>query len=247
MALIETNKTDRIGYLTINRPEKLNAINEEMMQGILGGLREFRADRDVWVIIISGKGKTFSTGFDLSGVSPDVPLDTLYNEVLSMPQPTIAAIQGFCLAQGAGIALCCDMRVGSEDVQMGWPQALRGITSVSGPSFGSHYFPLGIAYEHLFTGKFLDAKELYRCFVVNRVVPPDKLMSVAEELAKEILKAAPLAVRVMKNAVRQGLQMSLQATMQFSKALSERILSTEDAQEGLRAFAEKRKPVWRGK
>jgi enoyl-CoA hydratase/carnithine racemase len=83
--------------------------------------------------------------------------------------------------------------------------------------------------------------------VANRVVPPDKLMSAAEELAKEILKAAPLAVRVMKNAVKQGLQMFLQASMQFSKALSERILSTEDAQEGLRAFAEKRKPIWRGK
>ena len=249
MALIETNVTEKIGYITFNRPDKLNALNLEMRDGFVSALSEFRANPDVRVIIISGKGRAFCTGFDLSGMDPEEPTkaDAFYLEIFAMPQPVIAAIHGHCLAQGAGIALCSDIRVASEDVRFGWPQVLRGLSSVSGPSLGTHYLPLGISLEHLFTGEFLNAEELFRCFVVNRVVPLEKLMPTAEELARKILAGAPLAVRVMKEAALQGLKMPLESRMRFSGTLMSGIIRTEDAQEGLRAFAEKRQPIWKGK
>ena len=248
MALVEYEVKERIAYITLNRPEKLNALNFQMKDELVACLRRYNDDRDAWVAIISGNGRAFCPGIDLTEVSIEsaAEIDRLYLEILRVMKPLICAVHGFTLAQGDGIAFCCDIRVAADDAKFGWPQPKRGISSISGPSFAAHHLPLGYAFEYLFTGEFFDAQEAYRLNMVNRVVPKDKLISTAEEIAKKILECAPLAVQAMKEAVLRGLPMPLADRMHTAAVILSNVLRTKDAQEGLKAFAEKRAPVYRG-
>ena len=248
MALVEYEVKERIAYITLNRPEKLNALNFQMKDELVACLRRYNDDRDAWVAIISGNGRAFCPGIDLTEVSIEsaAEIDRLYLEILRVMKPLICAVHGFTLAQGDGIAFCCDIRVAADDAKFGWPQPKRGMSSISGPTFAAHHLPLGYAFEYLFTGEFFDAQEAYRLNMVNRVVPKDKLISTAEEIAKKILECAPLAVQAMKEAVLRGLPMPLADRMHTAAVILSNVLRTKDAQEGLKAFAEKRAPVYRG-
>ena len=248
MALVEYKVKDKIAYITLNRPEKLNAINFQMMHEIVDTLRKYDDDKKAWVAIVSGNGRAFCPGIDLTEVNIEAAaeVDRMYLEILNVKKPLICCVHGFTLAQGDGIAFCCDIRVAAEDTQFGWPQVKRGISSISGPSFAAHHIPLGYAFEYLFTGEFFSAADAYRFAIVNRVVPMDKLISTGEEIAKKILACAPLAVQAMKEATLRGLQASLPERMHTAGSILSRVLRTKDAQEGLKAFAEKRAPVYKG-
>lgn len=248
MALVEYQVKQKIAYITLNRPEKMNVINFQMKDELVACLRQLSDDRDAWVAILSGNGRAFCPGIDLTELSPEAAaeVDRLYLDILRVMKPIICCVHGFCLAQGEGIAFCCDIRVAADDTKFGWPQAKRGISSISGPSFAAHHLPLGYAFEYLFTGEFFDAQEAYRLNIVNRVVPKDKLIPTAEEIAKKILECAPLAVQAMKEAVLRGLSMPLADRMHTAAVILSDVLRTKDAQEGLRAFQEKRAPVYRG-
>jgi len=248
MALVEYEVKEKIAYITLNRPEKLNALNFQMKDELVACLHRYSDDRDAWVAIISGNGRAFCPGIDLTEVSIEsaAEIDRLYLEILRVMKPLICAVHGFTLAQGDGIAFCCDIRVAADDAKFGWPQPKRGISSISGPSFAAHHLPLGYAFEYLFTGEFFDAQEAYRLNMVNRAVPKDKLISTAEEIAKKILECAPLAVQAMKEATLRGLPMPLADRMHTAAVILSDVLRTKDAQEGLKAFAEKRAPVYRG-
>ena len=160
MALVEYEVRGRIATITMNRPEKLNAMNREMLEGLWEAFTNLRDDPEVWLGIVTGTGRAFSVGHDLEemgggGKTSAGSTDELYFMVQHIWKPIIAAVNGYCLAQGAGIALGADIRVAAETAQFGWPQTKRGISSISGPVILGHRVPLGQALELLLTGDFL--------------------------------------------------------------------------------------------
>jgi enoyl-CoA hydratase/carnithine racemase len=159
----------------------------------------------------------------------------------------IAAINGTCLAQGAGVALLCDIRVAAEHVRFGWPQVKRGIGSVSGPTILARMVPHTVAFEYLFTGEFFSAEKALELHLVNRVVPAEKVMTTVEEIAAQVLKNAPIALRAMKQATVLTETLSQQNAFEVAYGMLNIANSTRDAAEGKLAFAEKREPVWEGR
>ncbi len=251
MAMIEYEVKDKIAYITLNRPEKMNAFGFDMFAEFFPIMDKLDDDPDAWVAIISGRGRAFGTGRDLEDKlsTRRNPNDNaaVSHRVMTVKKPTIAAVHGYCLAQAAGVALSCDIRIAAEGCKFGWPQAKRGIASTSGPCLGTFYLPRNYAFEYLFTGKMFDAAEAYRLNLVNRVVPEDKLMSTAEELAREILECAPTAVWGMKETIILGTDVPLIRKMQISSAIGRQVSRSADAREGVVAFLEKRKPKYTGK
>ena len=241
-----------IAWITLNRPEKLNAINPEMRELLWDAFQDVRNNDEVRCAIVTGKGRAFSTGHDLvamaSARANEGPTTgDLYVEQSKIWKPIIAAINGVCLAQGCGIALGSDIRIASSEAQFGWPQAKRGISSVSGPALLSQVVPRNIAFEFLFTGDFVDAQKALELRLVNYVVPPEDVMPRAEEMARKITANAPLALAAIKEASIKGSEMGLEERVAFAQKKRDEVLATEDAQEGVKAFAEKRAPVWRGR
>jgi enoyl-CoA hydratase/carnithine racemase len=252
MSLVLYELRDHISYITLNRPEKLNAINPEMREELHHAFLEVRDNPDVWLAIITGQGRAFCTGHDLVAMAegverPGATTDDLYIMEASIWKPILVAVNGICLAQGCGLALSADIRIASEQAQLGWPQVKRGISSVSGPTMLAQRVPLGRAMEILFTGDFFSAQEALDLGLVNRVVPHSELMAETEALARKILANAPLAVRAIKEAAIRGLGLPLDQRVRIARQTADRVKQSEDTQEGLAAFREKRAPVWRGR
>ena len=241
-----------IAYITLNRPEKLNAIDPPMRQLLWDSFQDVKNNAEVRCAIVTGAGRAFSTGHDLMAMANDQANDgpstgDLYVVQSNIWKPIIAAINGICLAQGCGIALGSDIRVASTQAQFGWPQAKRGISSVSGPALLSQVVPRNIAFEFLFTGEFVDAQKALQLMLVNYVVEPDQVMARAEELARMIIANAPLSLAAIKEASIKGSEMGLAERVKFAQDKRNEVLESEDAKEGVRAFAEKRAPVWKGR
>ena len=243
---------DGIAYITMNRPEKLNAIDPEMRQILWDSFQDVKNNPEVRCAIVTGNGRAFSTGHDLVAMANaranEVPsTGDLYVVQANIWKPIIAAINGICLAQGCGIALGSDIRVASTEAQFGWPQAKRGISSVSGPALLSQVVPRNIAFEFLFTGDFVDAQRALDLMLVNHVVPPEEVMPKAEELARKIIANAPLSLAAIKEASIKGSEMGLEERVGYAQKKRDEVLQSEDAKEGVKAFAEKRAPVWTGR
>ncbi len=246
---------DRIAWITLNRPEKLNAINSDMRDDLFGAFEDFDSNPDAWVGIITGAGRAFSVGHDLvqmgtkvgKSTGPERTTDDLYIYERRLSKPIISAINGICLAQGAGIALCSDIRIASEKAQFGWPQVKRGISSISGPSLLSHMVPLNVAFEFLFTGEFIPIEECLKLRLINKIVPHEQVLEEAEKVARKILENAPLSVRAIKKASIEGQNKSLEERIPIARAQANVCNASEDAAEGLLAFKEKRAPVWQGR
>ena len=243
---------DGIAYITLNRPEKLNAINPEMRQLLWDAFQDVKNNPKVRCAIVTGRGRAFSTGHDLVAMAnaranEGPSTGDLYIVQSNIWKPIIAAINGICLAQGCGIALGSDIRVASSEAQFGWPQVKRGISSVSGPALLAQVVPKNIAFEILFTGEFIDAQRALELMLVNHVVAPEEVMPTAEEIARKIVANAPLPVGAIKEAAMVGASMNLEDRVEYAQNKRNEILQTEDAAEGVKAFAEKRAPVWKGR
>jgi enoyl-CoA hydratase/carnithine racemase len=171
----------------------------------------------------------------------------LYVEQSRIYKPIISAINGICLAQGCGIALGSDIRIAATEARFGWPQAKRGISSVSGPALLSQVVPRNIAFEFLFTGEFVDAQRALDLMLVNYVVPPEQVLPRAEEMARMITANAPLSLAAIKEVSIKGSEMGMEERVALAQRKRDEVLETEDAKEGVRAFAEKRAPVWQGR
>ena len=241
-----------IAFITLNRPEKLNAIDPAMRLILWDSFQDVKNNPEVRCAVVTGAGRAFSTGHDLvamaSAQANEGPTTgDLYVVQSQIFKPIISAINGICLAQGCGIALGSDIRIASSAAQFGWPQAKRGISSVSGPALLSQVVPRNIAFEFLFTGEFVDAQKALDLMLVNYVVEPDEVMPRAIEMAEKITANAPLSLAAIKEASIKGSEMGLEERVAYAQTKRDEVLKTEDAQEGVRAFAEKRAPVWKGR
>ncbi len=251
-------KKDTIGVLTINRPDKLNALSNELMGELSRFLDDAENDGDLRVLVITGAGeKAFVAGADIQElVDRDVLLgrkvsrqrQEIFSRIENLPVPAIAAVNGFALGGGLELALACSIRICSEQAQFGAPEVKLGIIPGDG---GTQRLPrlvgLGRAMEMILTGDFIDAQEAYRIGLVNQVISQDELMEKAMGLAQKIAKRPPLAVRYAKEAVNRsqgGDSTSGYALESYLHALT---CSTEDKKEGVQAFLEKRKGTFKGK
>ena len=249
---------DRIAYVTINRPHAYNACDLETYDRLAEVWADFAHNDDAWVAIFTGAGdKAFCAGSDIKQNFNTVPEpaeafgaagsgDMMRG--LEIWKPIIAAVNGHCNGGGLEQALCCDFRVASENAQFGLGEVLLGLLPGGGGTQRlPRTIPLGHALWMLYTGERLDAQEAYRLGLVNKVVPQAELMDTAEEMARKLLAAGPLAVRAIKQAAVQGLGMPLADGLRLESHLFRLLAATEDSVEGTRAFAEKRVPQWKGR
>ena len=242
---------DHVAYITLNRPEKKNAINNEMRREVQDAFTDVKFNQDVWLAILTGRGDVFCSGKDLLEKPRDdgsvMSYDELYLFLRQIYKPIVTALNGPCLAQGGGFALSSDIVIMSERASIGWPQVRRGISSQSGPSFLTHAIPWTQAMGYLMRGRFISAQDALRFGIVNEVVAHEKLMETAERWAREILENAPMAVNAVKEAARRGADLPMEDRMYMSRDVANRILQSDDAAEGILAFQEKRKPKWTGR
>lgn len=249
----------RLALITINRPDVLNCIDPQTSYELHTAFTDFRDNDDLWVVILTGAGeKAFSTGNDLVAMAkmmagdrgPEVPRAPFGGITRDFEcwKPMIAAINGYCLAGGMEIAASCDIRVAAEHAQFGVPEVTRAIIpGASGTQRLPRMLPKGIALEMLMTGARFDAQWALRYGLVNYVVPADQVMPKARELAEAISQNGPLAVRAVKESALRGLDLPLSDGLKQENEFSRRVMASEDAREGPRAFAEKRPPEYKGR
>ncbi len=259
MADIEFQREDRIAFVTLNRPQALNAITREMWQRLIEIWDEIRSDETIRAVVVSGMGdRGFCSGLDLREWSKlgDPRVRDFWeaggpSDLGRGPQiwrPTIAAVHGYCLAGGFELALACDIRVASEDTTFGFPEIKRGFFPGTGGTVRlSRMMPLGLALEMLYTGKTISAEEALRFGLINRIVRRHDLFSEAKKLAQAIASGPPLALQAVNEVALRSLDLPFAEAIRLEASLRALIGHTEDAQEGPQAFTEKRKPTFRGK
>jgi len=262
---VSYEKTGNIAYLTLNRPEAMNALDPETFESIKNILDKFDADDDMRVAIITGAGeKAFCAGADLKKTMPpvgeasqsvaaqfwkkgwqDYQPGSLFERLESVSKPIIAAINGYCLAGGLEIAVRCDIRVASENAMFGEPEVQVG--SVTAGPWLSLVMPVTAAMKMLLTADMIDARQALQWGLVSDVVPLSELMPVTEKIARRIADNAPLSIKGTKAAVMNGLGLPLGQGMMMESLLYTVVCDSEDRIEGLKALVEKRKPEYRGR
>jgi len=251
---ITFEKEGSVAKITLNRPERLNAVNWNMYQELVKALDECDYDDDIRAVVITGAGRAFCSGEDLKGFfeSPITRIpkgDKLATEgyirlckaLLELPKPVIAVINGHALGVGFEICLACDFRIASENATFGFPLVLRGLAAFT--VLLPRYVGITKATEMLLLGERIDAREAERLGIVNRVVPAQQLEDAAKELATKLAKGATKAMGLLKKGLNQGLA----SRYDFEVPIALQSEQTEDAKEGVRAFVERREPRFTGR
>ena len=249
-----------IARITLNRPESMNAFDPETLQLLGRHLMEFDQDDALRVAILTGAGdKAFCAGADLKKYSQReaVGINELWShdrqffrpggQGMNVTKPVIAAINGYCLAGGQEIALACDIRIASNTASFGAPEVKWSIIHGYGALRLPRTVPLSVAMEMLLTGERIDAARAYEIGLVSRVVPPAELLPAAERMAARISENGPLAIKITKELALRGLHQTPDEAIAYRNAVSALLRQSDDAREGPRAFAEKRKPQFKGR
>jgi enoyl-CoA hydratase/carnithine racemase len=257
--LVLTEDHGRVRHVVLNRPEKRNAFNQELIAALGDALRDTAADPDVHVVVLRGAGAMFSSGVDLSelaAMSGRVellrPFRKLWLDVANlieeMPKATVCQIHGGCIGGALETALACDLRTMAADAITGLPETRIGlIPDVGGSSRLPQVVGLGRAKELIMTGKLVDGTEAERIGLVNRVAPAEELDAVTQQLVDELLVCAPVAVGLAKRVVDASARPALSTTLELEVALQDSCARTADFAEGARAFAERRQPEFTGR
>lgn len=248
---------DGIAVITMNRPKALNALNQETLDELNQLADMLAKDSSVQVVILTGSGdKAFLAGADIAQMQSMSAIEgrnfgklgqAVFNKLENLPQPVIAAVNGFALGGGCELAMACDIRIASEKAKFGQPEVTLGIT----PGFaGTQRLPRlvgkGRAKQLLYTGDVIDAMEAYRIGLVNVVVPAEELMTAAKAMAQKIQSRAAVAVQLCKAAVNEGLDTDLETGTAYEAEVFGLCFATADQKEGMAAFVEKRKAQFTG-
>ena len=255
---IITEKEDGIEWITLNRPHRMNAFNLEMIDELSTAIDEAEADEDVRCVVIKSAGdRAFSTGADLSVFTDMTPISALdfsesgqrlMDKIEASSNPYVAAIHGFCLGGGLELALACDFRIADESAELGNPEIRLGIIpGWSGTQRLSKVIGLARAKELIMLGDRMPADEALRIGLVHRVVPVEKLLDEARDLARRLVAGPPVALRLAKHAINVGAQFPLEVGLKVEAQAFGILASAEDTMEGISAFFEKRKPEFKGK
>ena len=256
------SKEDYVAKITLNRPERLNAINREMEQELIESLADITKDEDIRVLVLTGAGRAFCSGGDVSenmveeyGGSVQKVSDTFHHiyqgltlQLFNLDMPTIGMINGAAVGLGFDLALACDIRIGSENARFMVAFTRMGLTPAAG---GAWLMPrvmgLAKAAEFIYTADFLEAEEALRLGVLNRLVPAMALEKETMALAKKIGENSPLANRLAKLQIHKGLDTDLGTALELGGTCQAICLTSEDTREALAAFRDKRKPVFKGR
>ena len=254
---INFRKRDRIGWIQFNRPEKLNALNPDLLRDLEKAVASCEDDDDIRVVVLTGNEKAFVAGADIERMAKgdikfayaltDLTM-RVQERLADLPKPTIAAISGYALGGGCEVALCCDFRIAADNAVLGLPEITLGIMPGGGatqrlPSL----VKLGAATKLILLGERINSEEAERIGLVDKVVPLDHLEEEANALASRLMQMPPLALRAAKTALRKGLSVSHKEGLQLEQDLFCMLFATEDQKEGMAAFLEKRKPLFKGR
>lgn len=248
---------NRIATLTVNRPDKLNALNVATIAELGQAVDEVRSRDDIGGLIVTGAGRAFVAGADISELANQTPAaarelartgQNVFRRFETSPKPVIAAVNGFALGGGCELALACHIRIASDKAKFGQPEVKLGTC----PGYGgtqrlARLVGKGRAIQLIATGEMIDAAEAYRLGLVNKIVAAEGLVAAATEMMEQMLANAPLAIALSIEAIDRGLEMSLEEGLILEASHFALLAATEDMKEGTAAFLEKRAPAFRGK
>lgn len=252
---ILTEMRDRVGLITLNRPQAMNALNFVMLAELAEALTAFDADDAVGAMVIAGGERVFAAGADIKEMADASVAEMLtsgyielFDVVRRIKKPVIAAVSGLALGGGCELALSCDMIVASEIAKFGQPEINLGVMPGAGATQRlARTLGKALTMEMILNNRTLAASEAYQFGLVNRVVPLERYLDVALALAAEIATRAPLAIRLAKESVNLAFEGSLADGLANERRLFYMLFATEDQKEGMQAFSEKRKALWKGK
>ncbi|MBI4540051.1 MAG: enoyl-CoA hydratase/isomerase family protein [Gemmatimonadetes bacterium] len=253
--LVETS--DAVATVTVNRPEKLNALNATVRRELVEALDGLAADDDIRAVLLIGAGdKAFVAGADVAEFAARTPLEQrdviagrrVYDAAAAFPKPLIAVIRGYCLGGGCELALACDLRVAGRSARFGQPEIRLGLVPGGGGTQRlARLVGYGQALRLAVTGDFIDAEDAYRIGLVEFLVDDDRAYETAREIARRMTRWSPVALRLAKEAVQAALETPLSAGLRLERELFLTAFASEDGREGVRAFMEKREPRFTGR
>jgi enoyl-CoA hydratase len=253
--IIRERPRDGVGLIRLNRPDKLNALNEATLRAIAEALNAFAADESIRAVVITGDERAFAAGADaaeMQGVSAvealNSPRADYWRTFAAFPKPLIAAVSGWCLGGGNELAMSCDMIVASETARFGQPEvSLAIMPGAGGTQRLTRAVGKAVAMEMVLARRFLTAEEARELGLVNHVVPVEMVLDKALDLAEAVAAMSPLAAKLAKEAVLKAFEMPLSDGLDFERRNYHFLYASEDKREGIAAFLEKRDPRWKGR
>jgi enoyl-CoA hydratase/carnithine racemase len=251
MSVLIYEKKDRVAYITLNRPDKMNAINTELMNELAKTWVDFRDDDEVWVAVLTGAGKLFCSGADFQSIG-EPGIQVGFNVLREDPnnyqvyKPILCAINGPVIGRAISLVLACDIRIAAENVEFSVPEVKFGVIP-GGMDVLEHFIPPAIAREMIYFGDKMNARRAYEIGLVNKVVPQDKLMTEATAMAEKLTSHSPLALRGVKEMFCRSKDLDYRTAAAIYETTNSRVLKSQDYAEGMKALGEKRKAKWQGK
>jgi enoyl-CoA hydratase len=254
--VLRVESVDGVRILTIDRQEKRNALNAAVRTALSGALTQAETEPAVRVVVFTGAGdQAFVAGADVSEFAGRTPIEQrevmragLFDDVWNFPKPTIAMINGYCLGGGCELALACDLRIGADSAKLGQPEVRLGIIPGGGATQRlPRLVGYGKALQLVLTGEIVDAVSAYEIGLLDEIVPAEELRERTFEIARSMAEKSPVTLALAKRALRAASEMPLSAGLTYERELFALAFATEDKEEGVRAFLEKRPPEWKGR